>query len=96
MEHPLTEGVNVDDNDTRTLAAAICERAVVDWIALDYGRLQFAKCDGSLVQRQKLLEFFFSEWFEELLASFSRYTPAQIRRAIRIPGRDVNSWNAGT
>ena len=96
MEHHATERVKIDNNDTTTLAGAICERAVVDWIALDYGRLQSAKCDGSLVQRRKLLEFFFSTWFEELLASFSRYTPAQIRRAIRIPGRDVNSWNAGT
>ncbi len=92
IEHPETERVYVDPKDVPTLAEAICEMAVVDWVALDYGNLSSLKFAGSTVKRDKLLAFFFGPWFAQLLESFTEYTPAQIRRAIKIPGDSIWTW----
>lgn len=75
----------LDDKDIVNVAEAICERAVRDWILLDYGQLRTVGTDGStFIDRYSLLEFFFSRWFETLLESFSYHSPDQIRRYIHI------------
>ena len=92
VNHPETGRVYVDPKDVSSIAEAICEQAVADWIAIDYGNLSSLKVSGSTVKRDKMLEFFFSAWFAQLLESFTEYTPQQIRRSIRIPGESVMTW----
>ena len=75
----------VDNRDTVTLAEAIIEQAVRDWKYIDYGQLgDKIHSNGTAIWRDELLEFFFSSWFEVLLASFSPHSAEQIRRMIRI------------
>lgn len=75
----------LDDKDIVNIAEAICERAVRDWMLIDYGQLRTVHTDGdSPIDRRALLEFFFSRWFETLLEAFSYHSPDQIRRYLRI------------
>ena len=92
IDPPNKERVYLDPKDVPSVAEAICEQAVVDWIALDYGALDSLKFCGQVVKRDELLEFFFGRWFAELLESFSPRTPQQVRRAIRIPGDTIMDW----
>jgi len=92
VDPPNKRRVTIDADDVPNLAEAVIEQAVTDWIALDYGELDSLRFCGQLVERDKLLEFFFSKWFEILLESFSERTPQQIRRAIKIPGNTIKTW----
>lgn len=92
VDPPNKRRVTIYMDDIPNLAEAIVEQAVTDWIALDYGEIDSLRFCGQLVEREKLLEFFFSKWFEILLESFSERTPQQIRRAIKIPGKSVEEW----
>ena len=74
----------LDNDDSVSLASAICVKAVEDWKALGNGAIEFNTVDGQKVTRKELLEFFFSRWFEMLLGSFSQRTPKQIRTYIGI------------
>lgn len=78
------ESTSLDDEDCQTLAEAICERAVEDWKFLDYGLLDEIAFCGGRIFKSELLEFFFSEWFESLLESFTERTPQNIRRYLKI------------
>lgn len=73
------------NRDVFDLAYVILERAVEDWKALDYGRRSEVIVDKELVERDEVVEFFFSKWFEILLNATLPYTPAQIRRYIHMP-----------
>lgn len=76
--------ITIDDQDAVNLAEAIIERQVEDWKFLEYGRLDNITFCGSRIKRKECLEFFFSPWFEQLLASFSDRSPEEIRGYIRI------------
>ena len=77
--------IKVDNRDTVTLAEAIIERAVMDWKYIEYGQMEDKiHSNGTAIWKDELLEFFFSSWFECLLASFSQHSPEQIRRFLQI------------
>ena len=92
VDPPNRRRVKLWDDDIPNLASAIIEQAVTDWIALDYGAIDSILFCGQSIERKKLLEFFFSRWFEVLLESFSEWTPKQIRRAIKIKGDSIENW----
>ena len=76
--------ITIDDRDARNIASAIVTQAVNDWIILDYGKKPIFIRAKSTVERDEVLEFFFSHRFATLLSIFSQYTPKQIRHAIKI------------
>ena len=78
------EPAQVEEKDCGTLAEAIIERAVEDWKFLEYGALEEIVFCGGRIFKTELLEFFFSEWFEQLLESFTERTPQNIRRYLKI------------
>ena len=86
--------VSIDEKDAVNLASAICSRMVEDWIFLEYGLLEDIKFLGQRIYRADCLEFFFSPWFETLLASFSKRTPEQIRKYLKITD-DMNPSRKG-
>jgi len=73
-----------DDEDATELASAILERAVMDWQSLKYGKLAMIVAEGKELKRSDMLEFFFSDWFESLLAPVTEYSPGQIRKFLYI------------
>jgi hypothetical protein len=72
------------DRDALDLAFGIIERAVIDWRALDYGRLAEVMVDGEAINRKETCEFFFSDWFKDL-CNVTQFTPEQIRSFLHIP-----------
>lgn len=72
------------ERNTLDLAFGIIERAVLDWRALDYGRLAEVMVDGELVSSKDTCEFFFSDWFIDL-CNVTQFTPEQIRGFLHIP-----------
>lgn len=69
------------------LAAAIIERAVIDWQTLDYGKLKRAmgKQDNNFVYAKEVEAFFHSQWFEYLLSlTLPLRTPQEVREALKI------------
>lgn len=78
------EHISIDNQDTVKLAEAIIERYVEDWKFLEYGELDGIRFCGSRLKRKKILEFFYSEWFERLLSLFSDIEPDYIRKALKI------------
>ena len=67
------------------MAYVILERAVLDWKLLEYGRKEAAMVDkGEWVQREDLVDFFFSKWFSRLCEPL-QYTPEEIRAVLNIP-----------
>jgi hypothetical protein len=72
------------NDDLQNIAEAIIEGAVADWKALQYGALEAVTFCASRVTKQKTLEFFFSEDFENYLSTFSERTPEQIRSWLKI------------
>ena len=78
------EPVTLEDEDCGTLAEAIIERAVEDWKFLEYGALEEIVFCGGRIFKSEILEFFFSDWFEHLLESFTERTPQNIRRYLHI------------
>lgn len=79
------ESVSLDDNDVANLASAIIERMIEDWRFLDCGKLNNITFCGSRIRKKDCVEFFFSPWFETLLAAVTDITPDQVRRAIGVP-----------
>lgn len=81
--------LSVDDNDCMAiLAEAIVERAVEDWIALQYGAIpKLSKVDGSCVKREEVIQFFHSYWCQQLLESFTEYTSENLRKYLKVPER---------
>lgn len=73
------------NRDPFDLTYVILERAVEDWKALEYGRRAEVIIDKELVEREEVVEFFFSKWFEVLCQAALPYTPAQVRRYIKMP-----------
>lgn len=68
-----------------SIAEAIVQRAVEDWIALCYGDMsRRSHVDGYAVERREVLEFFYTDWCKELLESFTDYTPADLRRFLHM------------
>lgn len=77
--------IALDNPEVRALSEAIIERAVDDWKELRNGELARTRAsDGKAVKREELIRFFFSGEFASMLNSFSRYTPAQIRRFLDV------------
>jgi hypothetical protein len=77
--------IMLDDPGVRELSEAIIERAVDDWRELMCGKLASTRTsDGKAVKRDELIRFFFSGEFASMLNSFSKYTPAQIRRFLDV------------
>lgn len=67
----------------KRLAALVLLAAVEDWNALDRGRLRVAQRVGEPVERTEMVNFFRSEFFEDLCAEcLPDYTPNQIRIAL--------------
>lgn len=78
----------IDESDTRWIAEAIVERAVEDWRELECGnKAAVYSSDGKRVKRDEVVDFFHSKWCAVLLQSFTRYTPAQIRKFIGVESR---------
>lgn len=72
------------EREVLDLAFGIIERAVLDWKALDYGRLAEVMVDGEAISRKETCEFFFSDWFKDL-CNVTQFTPEQIRGFLHIP-----------
>ncbi len=72
------------ERNTLDLAFGIIERAVLDWRALDYGRLAEVMVDGESINRKDTCEFFFSDWFYDL-CNVTQFTPQEIRGFLHIP-----------
>lgn len=78
-KHPLTP------DSLKNLSAAILLTAIEDWKTLDCGKQKYGKIvNGETVDRDEMLEFFFSDDFKHLVHVATNYTPVQIRRAIGI------------
>lgn len=87
--HPLTP------DSLKNLSAAILLTAVEDWKSLDYGKLRYgAIIKENAVDRDEMLDFFFSEDFDHLVEVSTNYTPKQIRRALRIPQKTYEEAKA--
>ena len=70
----------------KNLSCAILLTAVEDWQSLEYGHQRFGAIIKEVaVDRDDVLEFFFSEDFDHLVEVSTNYTPKQIRRALKIP-----------
>ena len=78
------EHISIYDNDTEKLAEAIIERYVEDWKFLEYGELDGVRFCGGKLSRNKIVSFFTSEWFADLLASFSDIDPMVILKKLKI------------
>jgi hypothetical protein len=87
--HPLTP------DSLKSLSAAILTTAVEDWKTLDYGKSKYGKIvNGETVDRDEMLEFFFSDDFKNLVRTATNYTPVQIRRALKIPQKTYEEAKA--
>ena len=74
-----------EDRDLIDLAYGVLERAVLDWKALEYGRKESTMLEKTeWVERDELVEFFFSKWFSKLCEPL-HYSPEEIRAALKIP-----------
>lgn len=73
---------NIDSDDVKNLAEATVERGIIDWNALERGKLKSIKFDGQFVYRAEVLRFFFSPWISELMASFTKRTPEWLRQQL--------------
>ena len=72
--------------DLRSLAAAIIYRQVVDWERLGRGEhKRIADTNGRYTKREDVVDFFNSEWFEQLLACVSTTSAEDCRKALGIP-----------
>ena len=78
------EHFNLDDQDTVNLAEAIIERQIDDWRFLKCGKVDNVDYCGNKLRKKDCLEFFFSDWFEFLLSSFSSLSAQEIRDYIGI------------
>lgn len=57
-----------------------------DWQSLEYGHQKYGAIIKEVaVERDDVLEFFFSDDFNHLVEVSTNYTPKQIRRALKIP-----------
>ena len=79
------EPFHIDDQDTVNLAEAIIERQIEDWRFLECGKIDNINFCGSKLKKSDCIEFFFSDWFEHLLSSFSSRSPEEIRSYIGMP-----------
>ena len=87
QEPPKQEYNSFRDAGAVEIAAAIIERAVIDWQTLEYGKLKRAigKQETSFVYTAEVEAFFHSKWFEYLLSlTLPRYTPQEVRAALKI------------
>lgn len=76
---------SVKDEANYTLACAIIEQAVIDWILLDYGKFGVTRANNQYVFRADVESFFKGEWFEELLSyALPQYAPQEIREHLHI------------
>lgn len=79
-KHPLTP------DSLKNLSCAILLTAVEDWQSLEYGKQRYGAIIKEVsVDRDDVLEFFFSDDFNHLVEVATNYTPKQIRRALKIP-----------
>ena len=78
---------SLEAEKTHDLACAIIEQAVYDWIALDYGKLEYALARNvhSLIYRAEVESFFKGAWFEYLLGfAIPDIEPTTVRRQLKI------------
>ena len=73
-----------NDNVLTFLAEAIIERAIDDWRELRGGELRDTKSLGERVYRADLVDFFYSDWINRLLGSFTDIGSDEIRQKIGI------------
>ena len=68
----------MSDERMHDLACAIIAQAVLDWIALDYGRLGYSSTNSghTVIYRAEVESFFKSKWFEDLLSIALPYIDA--------------------
>lgn len=78
------DSISLDNNDVKNIAEAIVESAVDDWKALDYGTRAVVYRHRMEIEREEVLEFFFSHRFGVLLGTFSQRLPSQIRSYLGI------------
>ena len=72
------------EGSVAALALQIINRAVLDWKLLKFGKRVYYYTSGETIYRYDLLEFFFSDYFEELLKFVSERSPAQVRESLGI------------
>ena len=72
----------LDNSDVRTLSREIIISAVKDWDALGRGAKKYAVVAGVTVDREELVDFFYSEFFNELVKASTSRSPKEVRRAI--------------
>lgn len=71
------------------IACATLERAIRDWQELEYGALSAAVTnDNGLVYRHELIKFFYSKWFDILVANVTDYHGDELREVLK-----VTKWN---
>ena len=81
--------IQIDQKDMQNIAEAIIETAINDWRALGFGKKAVAFRYNYVIEREEVLEFFFSNRFEALLGTFSQRLPSQIRKYLFIT-EDMN------
>lgn len=85
LEKKHTQYKDAQNADIKALCAAIITQAIMDWRKLDNGR--FAKAlaaDGNTIKREEVIQFFYSNYFEEMLDAVSSLTPKQVREELGI------------
>lgn len=95
-EEPVRVYRNPAEEASVELASAIIEQAVLDWKALEYGKMHrcFGKTDNVFIYSDEVEAFFKSKWFEHLLSfALPQYTPEEIRATLKIkePRRKRNA-----
>lgn len=79
------EPTKIDDEGAKNLASAIICRYVEDWKYLEYGALDNLYFCGEQLYRSSILQFFASQWFEDLLGLVSPGTdPNKVCEALHI------------
>lgn len=74
---------SVKEKALHDIACAILEQAVVDWNSIERGNLtSIYLYDNSRIYKNKLLEFFGSDWFDTLVTHTLNYTPEQVLKAL--------------
>lgn len=89
------ERISLDESDVRTLSREILATAVKDWKqGLECGAKRYGLISGASIDRDELLEFFFSDYFKLLCSMATQRSPKQIRRALGIPHKTYKEAKA--
>lgn len=80
--------IHLDETDVRTLSREIIALAVREWkTGLHSGEKKYGLLNSIPINRDDLLEFFYSDYFGLLCAMATQWSPKQIRKGLGMTQR---------